>query len=102
MKMTKIYCDICGKEFLPRQKEVEAVNDGIQLCGEPVYIRAFDCPHCGKIYVVSVMTEDMKRKLESGTLRYSKRKQLERKEKNLRTKYVLMLQKSGDSILNNV
>ncbi len=92
-----IYCNQCGQAFKPAIKETMAREDGIALFGQPVYVGAFACPSCGKIYVYSVMTEDMKKKLQ-GVPSRSKRKRIVKEEKRMRELYVKELQKHGDNV----
>lgn len=92
----EVYCDRCQGSFEPQQKEVLAVEDGKELFGEPIKIRAFACPHCGKIYVCSVMTVSMHNELECGSVRYSRRKQIESREKYMRETYIRELQRHGN------
>lgn len=80
-------CDNCGSEFLIRQKEVRCEEDGVKLCGQPVTVRAFMCPECGKMYVVSVMTDDMIERFKV-IVRKEEKEKVIKEEKELRRIYI--------------
>lgn len=89
-KLNTCKCDKCGYGFVVKQKEIKATEDGMKLIGEPVTVRAFMCPNCNKIYVVSVMTDTMIKQLK-GTITKNERNQLKHKEKELRNIYMKKL-----------
>lgn len=88
-----VTCDKCEKAMEVHPKEVICEADGIAICGEPVYVTAFMCPFCGKIYVSAVLTEKMKAELRK-SLTKSEKKRLKMKADVLREKYIEHL-KSG-------
>ena len=80
-------CDKCRCTFEPVMKEVKCEQDGKELIGRPVWVRAFMCPNCGEVYIVSVMDNKMLKQTKRAITEKEKRK-LRRKEKELRDRYI--------------
>lgn len=72
---TKIYCDLCHAEFnltqsLLREENVKLEKEGTSL---PVSMTLLQCPHCGKVYPVSIDSETSKETLAKVRALYMKR-----------------------------
>lgn len=82
--MNNVKCDDCQEEFEPKQKETWCIEDGKAIIGNPVRVRAFMCPHCERVYITSVMTQEMINRVEKLN---QKLIEMQNKESNLRNKY---------------
>lgn len=94
MKRVNVICDKCGIDFPVIPTETRCEEDGKVLVGKAVTVRAFQCPYCKKIYITSVMTDEMKEELKNKLSREEIRR-LQRREEKLRKKYIRELERLG-------
>lgn len=84
-----VNCNVCNKFFEVEAKEKTLIEDGKKLCKEPVIVRAFQCPSCKKIFIVSVMTKSMVL-LSKRITGKKQKKRLQERERKLRQQYIQM------------
>lgn len=66
-------CDRCEQDF-----EMDIRLDMVEVEGERVQRRFFECPHCYKRYTIMVYTKKLRKMLKNNTPKYLTKPELDR------------------------
>lgn len=95
--MSKIFCDVCKKEFLLQSVDIKDLVMDSKSQGLHFVYKYFICPHCKEVYTVSI--DDFKSlELEREFLKVKERVEKLRSKGKLTEDKVRLLQKKQDRL----
>lgn len=95
--MTKVFCDVCKKEFLLQSVDIKELVMDSKSQGLHYVYKYFECPHCKEVYTVSI--DDYKSlELEKEFLSVKIRVEKLRKKGKLTEDKIRLLQKKQDKL----